>query len=39
MVYDWDDKRDTCYRMYVDERKTLDEIIEYFRHELGFVPR
>lgn len=39
MVYDWDDKRETCYRMYVVERKTLDDIMNYFKQELGFVPR
>jgi len=39
MVYDWGDKRDACFRMYVQEKKTMDEIIEYFRGELGFAPR
>lgn len=39
MVYDWDDKREACFRMYVQEKKTLEEIKEYFRQELGFAPR
>ena len=39
MVYDWDDKRDLCWRMYVDEKKTTKQIMEFFKDEMGFVPR
>ncbi|EME46577.1 hypothetical protein DOTSEDRAFT_107974, partial [Dothistroma septosporum NZE10] len=28
--YDWDDKRDICYRLYVEEKKSVPEIIDYF---------
>jgi hypothetical protein len=38
MVYDWDGKEAECYRLYVEERKSLDEVIEYWK-EKGFVPR
>ncbi len=38
MVYDWDDKESECYRLYVEERKSLDEVIDYFKQQ-GFVPR
>lgn len=28
--YDWLDKRDICYKLYVEEEKTPAEIIKYF---------
>lgn len=31
MVYDWDDKRDACHRMYVVERKSLDHVMKVFK--------
>lgn len=37
MVYDWDGKEQTCRRLYVDEKQSLDEVMEYFRNE-GFAP-
>jgi hypothetical protein len=33
MVYDWDDKQATCYRLYVVERKNLDDVMKFFRDE------
>lgn len=39
MVYDWDDKEDACYRMYIEEKKSLEEIMDYFKKELKFNPR
>lgn len=38
MVYDWDDKRDECYVMYITENKSLDEIIEFYKRK-DFAPR
>lgn len=38
MVYEWDDKQDDCYRLYVQERKSLDEVMDYFKVH-GFAPR
>jgi hypothetical protein len=38
MVYDWDNKEELCYRMYIEEKKSLEEIMEYFK-ENNFAPR
>src|ERR1700712_583965 len=31
MVYDWAGKREICYQMYIQEKKPLEEIMEYMR--------
>lgn len=38
MVYNWDDKEAECYRLYVEEKKSLDEVIAYWEAQ-GFTPR
>jgi len=38
MVYDWEDKRDECYVMYITENKSLDDIIEFYKRK-NFAPR
>jgi DUF2075 family protein len=38
MVYNWDDKEAECYRLYVEEKKSLDEVISHFEAQ-GFTPR
>ncbi|EFR02860.1 hypothetical protein MGYG_05861 [Nannizzia gypsea CBS 118893] len=38
MVYDWEGKRDVCYRMYIEEKKPLEDIIEYMRAFHQFSP-
>lgn len=38
MGYDWDDKRDICYRLYVEEKRSLEDVVDYFRDKLKFVP-
>ncbi|KAG8624687.1 hypothetical protein KVT40_007754 [Elsinoe batatas] len=38
MGYDWDDKRDICFKLYVTEKRPLDEVVDYFRDKLEFVP-
>jgi Clr5 domain len=38
MVYSWDDKEAECYRLYVEEKKSLDEVISYWEAR-GFTPR
>lgn len=38
MVYNWDDKEAECYRLYVEEKKNLDEVIAYWEAR-GFTPR
>ncbi|KAJ8114573.1 hypothetical protein OPT61_g3586 [Boeremia exigua] len=37
MVYNWDDKEADCYRLYVEEKKSLDEVISYWETQ-GFTP-
>ncbi|PVI08338.1 hypothetical protein DM02DRAFT_713699 [Periconia macrospinosa] len=37
MVYHWDGKEAECYRLYVQEKKSLDEVIEYWEQR-GFTP-
>ncbi|KAI9665388.1 MAG: hypothetical protein M1831_001826 [Alyxoria varia] len=38
MVYDWKDKKDECYRLYVEERKSLHEVMQYFKAKYNFEP-
>lgn len=38
MVYSWEDKEEICYRMYIEEKKSLEEIMDYFKAELKFGP-
>jgi hypothetical protein len=38
MVYNWDDKEGECYRLYVEEKQSLDEVISYWEVR-GFTPR
>ncbi|KAH8682123.1 hypothetical protein BX600DRAFT_505740 [Xylariales sp. PMI_506] len=38
MVYDWERHEQTCYRLYIDEKKSLQEIMDYMRVEHKFTP-
>ncbi|KAJ5580136.1 uncharacterized protein N7459_006121 [Penicillium hispanicum] len=38
MVYDWAGKRDICYQMYIQDKKALEEIMEYMRTAYQFAP-
>jgi hypothetical protein len=38
MVYNWDDKEGECYRLYVEEKRNLDDVISYWAAR-GFTPR
>jgi hypothetical protein len=38
MVYNWDDKEGECYRLYVEEKRSLDDVIAYWEVR-GFTPR
>ncbi|OJD17289.1 hypothetical protein AJ78_02623 [Emergomyces pasteurianus Ep9510] len=38
MVYDWDGKRDICYKMYIEDKKALEEIMEYMKVYYQFAP-
>lgn len=39
MGYKWEPHRQTCYRLYVDEQMSLDEVVEYMRVHHNFTPR
>jgi hypothetical protein len=39
MVYDWENKEEICYRMYIEEKKSLEEIMDYMKEEHKFAPR
>ena len=39
MVYDWEKKEEICYRMYIEEKKSLEEIMDYMKEEYNFAPR
>jgi len=38
MVYNWDGKEAECYRLYVQEKRSLDEVLAYWEQR-GFTPR
>ncbi|EQL00683.1 hypothetical protein OCS_03605 [Ophiocordyceps sinensis CO18] len=38
MVYDWDRHQQTCYRLYIDEGKSLEDIRAHLRSAHGFAP-
>jgi hypothetical protein len=38
MVYQWDDKEAECYQLYVEEKRSLDEVMAYWEVR-GFTPR
>ncbi|OJD35386.1 clr5 domain [Diplodia corticola] len=31
MVYDWEGKEPECYRMYVEEKRSLDEVMDFWK--------
>jgi hypothetical protein len=33
--YDWSDKRDICYKLYVEERRPMRDLLKYFSEALG----
>ena len=37
--YDWADKKDICYRLWVEEEKSLPQVQEYFSQALGVADR
>ncbi|KAK6077126.1 glycolate oxidase [Seiridium cupressi] len=38
MVYNWDLHEPKCYRLYIDEKKSLEEIMDIMRSEDNFTP-
>lgn len=39
MVYDWEAHRDTLNRLYVEEKRSVEDIISYMRTNHNFAPR
>ena len=40
MVYDWGgDKQELCYRLYITEGKSLEEVMDCLKQEQDFAPR
>lgn len=39
MVYDWENKEEICYRMYIDEKKSLEDIMDFMKEHHKFTPR
>lgn len=39
MVYDWENKEEVCYRMYIEEKKSLEDIMDYMKEHHKFAPR
>ncbi|KAB2574404.1 hypothetical protein DBV05_g6929 [Lasiodiplodia theobromae] len=37
MVYDWEGKEAECYRMYVEEKRSLDEVMDFWKQR-SFTP-
>ncbi|QUC18121.1 uncharacterized protein UV8b_02362 [Ustilaginoidea virens] len=38
MVYDWDAHQQTCYRLYIQEGKSLEDIMEHMKNFHQFTP-
>ncbi|SZF04354.1 unnamed protein product [Blumeria hordei] len=38
MVYDWENKEEVCYRMYIEEKKSLEDIMEFMKVHYKFNP-
>jgi Clr5 domain len=39
MVYDWENKEDISYKMYIEEKRSLEDIMQFFKDEHNFTPR
>lgn len=39
MVYNWEGKEEICYQMYIEQKKSLEEIMEYLKTAHNFSPR
>ncbi|KAF1737225.1 hypothetical protein CRV24_002841 [Beauveria bassiana] len=38
MVYDWDTHQETCYQLYIQEGRSLEDIMEYLKAAHEFCP-
>ena len=39
MVYDWEGKEGEIYQLYIIQKKSLDEIVEFMKEKYNFTPR
>ena len=39
MVYDWENKQEICSRLYIEEKRSLEEVMEYLKEHYKFTPR
>ena len=39
MMYDWRDKERECYKLYVEEQRSLEEVMEWMKENKDFNPR
>lgn len=39
MVYEWDAYQETCYRIYIEEGRSLEDIMEHMKKVHKFAPR
>jgi hypothetical protein len=39
MVYDWEAHKETCLRLYIGERRPLEDVMEYMKKHHKFAPR
>ncbi|KIX07225.1 uncharacterized protein Z518_01878 [Rhinocladiella mackenziei CBS 650.93] len=37
-VYNWEPHKDVCYKLYIEERKSLEEIMQHMRDTANFTP-
>lgn len=33
--YDWDDKKDICYQLFVEQKKSVKDVVKYFAEHFG----
>ena len=38
-MYDWEDKKQICYQLYVEQKDSMEDIMTYMREHYGFEPR
>lgn len=39
MVYNWEGKEDDCYRLYIEENKSVEQVAQYMKEHYNFDPR
>lgn len=39
MVYQWEPHKDVCYQLYINERRSLEDIMVHMKNVYQFTPR